>query len=114
MFLSLMTAPKSATNSDRNSASVEALQDVLDPVIDGINQLFFHSRALRAWGITDIGRAEHMEWIVKMQLAEMLVVRLSALDGAATQPGRRRSGLGRWPPTSPARPRLKPRAHRTS
>ncbi len=72
-----MTDPKTASNS----ASVEALQDVLDPVIDGINQLFFHSRALRAWGITEIGRAEHREWIVKMQLAEKLVVRLSALDG---------------------------------
>ena len=73
-----MTDQKTASNS----ASVEALQDVLDPVIDGINQLFFHSRALRAWGITEIGRAEHREWIVKMQRAEMLVVRLTALDGA--------------------------------
>ena len=72
-----MTDPQTASNS----ASVEALQDVLDPVVDGINQLFFHSRALRAWGITEIGRAEHREWIVKMQLAEVLVVRLSALDG---------------------------------
>ena len=72
-----MTSQKTASNS----ASVVALQDVLDPVVDGINQLFFHSRALRAWGISEIGRAEHREWIVKMQLAEVLVVRLSALDG---------------------------------
>lgn len=64
-----------------NSNSVVALQNVLDGVLDGINQLFFHSRALRAWGISEIGRAEHLEWVAKMQRAELLVSRLTASGG---------------------------------
>ena len=65
----------------RNADTVVALQNTLDAVVDGINLLFFHSRALRAWGVAEIGRAEHMEWIAKMQRAETLVIRLTSLGG---------------------------------
>ncbi len=65
----------------QNTDAVVALQNALDRALDSINLLFFHSRALRAWGVAEIGRAEHMEWIGKMQRAETLVTRLTAIGG---------------------------------
>ncbi|MDG2479761.1 MAG: hypothetical protein P8Q36_02680, partial [Alphaproteobacteria bacterium] len=57
-------------NSDSTTNS--ALQGVLMAMIDPINQVFFHSRMLRAWGHSE-GMARNMEWIFKMRRTGELV-----------------------------------------
>ena len=58
--------------------TVHALQQVLAALIDPINQLFFHSRMLRAWGHS-LGMERHREWLGKMRWALRLVEGLSAM-----------------------------------
>lgn len=63
------------TIDQSNDGTVAALQDVLDAMIDPINQLFFHSRMLRAWGHS-LGMARNIEWVDKMRRTEELAVAL--------------------------------------
>ena len=58
-----------------NDKTVAALQSVLSAMIDPINQLFLHSRMLRAWGHS-LGMERNMEWIAKMRRTEELAVAL--------------------------------------
>ena len=67
---------------------VEALQQVLDAYIGSINQLFFHSRQLRAWGHPR-GVHRNQEFIEKMRRTTMLMNTLASaghrpLDRKAT------------------------------
>jgi bacterioferritin (cytochrome b1) len=62
--------------SNCNATTVEVLQDILDAMLDPINQLFFHSHMLRAWGHSKAA-ARNSEWIEKMRRAHQLVTMLS-------------------------------------
>jgi len=61
------------TDSRENDRTVQALQSVMDAMIDPINQLFFHSRMMRSWGHS-LGMERNMEWIAKMQRTGTLAV----------------------------------------
>ena len=65
--------------ANRNDTLVDALQDVLDAMLGPINQLFFHSHMMRAWGHSEaVGR--NAEWIEKMRRAKRLVTVLDEYD----------------------------------
>ena len=58
-----------------NDGTVRALRSVLCAMIDPINQLFLHSRMLRAWGHS-LGMARDREWIEKMRRTGQLAAAL--------------------------------------
>ena len=62
-------------NHRGNDETAQALQGVLDAMIDPINQLFLHSRMLRAWGHS-LGATRNMEWVEKMRRTTELAVAL--------------------------------------
>ena len=73
-----------AMRNDRgNDETARALQSVLDAMIDPINQLFLHSRMLRAWGHS-LGATRNMEWVEKMRRPGDLAVALHR-HGASPQ-----------------------------
>lgn len=55
----------------------EALAALLGHTLDPINQLFLHSRMLRAWGHS-LGPERHREWIEKMRRSRRLAILLIA------------------------------------
>lgn len=58
-----------------NDGTVRALQSVLCAMIDPINQLFLHSRMLRAWGHS-LGMERNAEWVEKMRRTGQLAAAL--------------------------------------
>tara|TARA_B100000676_G_scaffold312211_1_gene385321 strand:+ start:1158 stop:2099 length:942 start_codon:yes stop_codon:yes gene_type:complete len=84
------------TASNADAQTVSALQSVLVAMIDPIDQLFFHSRMLRAWGHNQ-GMARNMEWIFKMQRTKELVGVLAGLGGVPTSRPARTLDIGADP-----------------
>jgi len=68
------------TSENRDTRTIEAVQAVLMAMIPPINQQFFHSRMLRAWGHSQ-GAARNTEWIEKMRRTGALVPLLRAAGG---------------------------------
>ena len=78
----------------KDSSPVEALQSVLDAMLEPINQLFFHSHMLRAWGHSK-ATARNVEWIEKMRRARDLVQVLGEYDAHPRSRKSQNLALGR-------------------
>jgi bacterioferritin len=65
----------------RDPKVVEYLNLQLTNELTAINQYFLHSRTLRHWGVTKLGRHEYDESIEEMRHADWLIERILFLDG---------------------------------
>jgi bacterioferritin len=64
-----------------NADVIAILNRVLYNELIAINQYFLHSRMLKDWGVTRLGKFEHGESIDEMKHADALVERILFLDG---------------------------------
>jgi bacterioferritin len=65
----------------RDPKVVEYLNTQLTNELTAINQYFLHSRTLRHWGVTKLGKHEYDESIEEMRHADWLIERILFLDG---------------------------------
>ena len=65
----------------RDPKVVEFLNTQLTNELTAINQYFLHSRTLRHWGVTKLGKHEYDESIEEMRHADWLIERILFLDG---------------------------------
>jgi bacterioferritin len=65
----------------RDPKVVEHLNTQLTNELTAINQYFLHSRILRHWGVTRLGRKEYEESIEEMRHADWLIERILFLGG---------------------------------
>jgi bacterioferritin len=65
----------------RDPKVVEYLNLQLTNELTAINQYFLHSRTLRHWGVTKLGKHEYDESIEEMRHADWLIERILFLDG---------------------------------
>jgi bacterioferritin len=65
----------------RDPKVVEYLNLQLTNELTAINQYFLHSRTLRHWGVTKLGKHEYDESIEEMHHADWLIERILFLDG---------------------------------
>jgi bacterioferritin len=65
----------------RDPKVVEYLNLQLTNELTAINQYFLHSRTLRHWGVTKLGKHEYDESIEEMRHADWLIERILFLNG---------------------------------